>query len=123
MKPPVDLTPEGLTVWNATIKAMTESERVTQNTALMFALDCDRIGLYLRTLRKVASMPNLHYAGPNGAKCQEPDLKTLREFDPVMAKIRRQWGMTPFDSAMLAEQQFKADMSPCTLEDEAFDEL
>lgn len=123
MKPPIDLSPEGVEIWNSAIKAMTESEKVTPNNAMMFALDCERIGLYLKTLRKVSCMAHLHYAGPNGAKCQEPDLKTLREFDPIMAKIRRQWGMTPFDAAMLAEQQFKADMSPADLEDEAFNDL
>ena len=81
------------------------------------------MALYQRAQREASTIESWWYPGPNGALCQHPALKTVKEMRPIIDKLRRQWGLTPHDLAMLGEQESKANIPKPDAEDEAFDEL
>lgn len=121
--PPIDLNPDATEIWQRLAPMLIEREQVTPANAIIFAADCETLALYRKVLVIVQKLEKMHYAGPNGAKCQEPDIKTLRELRPLVDKIRRQWGLTPYDLAMLSEQEKRGDTKQVDKEDAEFDAL
>jgi len=100
-----------------------DREDLTERNAVVFADACEQIALFKRVQREVNELTELCYEGPNGAMCQHPHLKTLRELQVGMKPLYRQWGLTPHDLAMVDTQKAAAGTVPPDPEDEAFSNL
>jgi phage terminase small subunit len=99
---------------------LSERGHLDERNAFTLAVDCEQIALFNRVVREVEALPSLFYEGPNGAMCQHPNIKTMREIQPGMAKIRRAWGLTPHDMAMLQVQENEAGTQQPDPEDDEF---
>lgn len=117
------MTTEALDVWKTLAPGIIERGQLTCDNASIFADVCEQLALYRRVQREVAQLPALSYSGPNGAMCQHPHLKTLRELQFGLKVPLRQWGLTPHDMAMLKTQEAVAGTVPRDLEDEEFSNL
>jgi len=121
------LTGRALAYLQALSPGLKAREDLTESNAMVLESDCRMLALYDATLLRVELLEasdRLSYELPNnGCLAQHPDAKTLRELRTIVDKIERRWGLTPYDLAMLREQEQKAALEPPNPEDAEFDAL